>query len=748
MPSPTECTVSGSVINLLGDNVQGCTVKVSTITPFIHSTGGAWVSGELASTTTSAAGTFSLTLIETATPGQRVRFTFDYSDGTGGRKSKSYNVVIPNSSTAVLTDLITANSSPVTSNTFPASSVTVTAIAGLAADDVQDALAEHQTDIATLSAGTVSNTLTNGYIYVGNASNVATGVDVTGDVEMSNGGVTSIAAGAIVNADVNASAAIEVSKLAATTASRALASDASGFITAATTTATELGYVNGVTSAIQTQINTKAPSASPTFTGTVTTPLTASRAVATGASSELAASATTATELGYVSGVTSAIQTQINTKAPAASPTFTGTVTTPVTASRALVTGASSELAAASTTATEIGYVNGVTSAIQTQLDAKQARSTLTTKGDLYVATASATVARRAVGSDGTVLTADSAETDGVKWATPAAAPSSSQELSNLGLSTAVAANALTIALKQADGSSDPSTGASAVKIGFRSSTITSGAYNQRSATAATSVVVSSGSTLGHLSAVANYIYVYAIDNSGTVELAVSTMLYDEGTRVTTTAEGGAGAADSATAIYSTTARTDVPVRLIGRLLSSQATAGTWATAMSEVSLVPFQDQKVFAWEGYHTTGCQWDTTSTSFAAPTASAGATLTEQVNKNFGTVTTGASDLAGITFTAPATGTFYIAAQAKIASSSSGAFSNVSLYNGSALVGAQGQYKNQVASTAYATIPVWVIADLTAGSSYTYSIRLSTSTGTVSIAQGNNNTSQIDWLIHRLR
>ena len=43
--------------------------------------------------------------------------------------------------------------------------------------------------------------------------------------------------------------------------------------------------------------------------------------------SELTASAT---ELNYVDGVTSAIQTQINTKAPIASPTFTGTVTLPV----------------------------------------------------------------------------------------------------------------------------------------------------------------------------------------------------------------------------------------------------------------------------------------------------------------------------------------------------------------------------------------------------------------------------------
>jgi len=40
----------------------------------------------------------------------------------------------------------------------------------------------------------------------------------------------------------------------------------------------------------------------------------------------------TATQLNYVGGVTSAIQTQIDTKAPTASPTFTGTATIPTAA--------------------------------------------------------------------------------------------------------------------------------------------------------------------------------------------------------------------------------------------------------------------------------------------------------------------------------------------------------------------------------------------------------------------------------
>jgi hypothetical protein len=45
-------------------------------------------------------------------------------------------------------------------------------------------------------------------------------------------------------------------------------------------------------------------------------------------------------------------------------------------------------------------------------------KSTVTTKGDLIAATASATVARVGVGSNGTVLTADSTATAGVAWST------------------------------------------------------------------------------------------------------------------------------------------------------------------------------------------------------------------------------------------------------------------------------------------------------------------------------------------
>jgi hypothetical protein len=48
------------------------------------------------------------------------------------------------------------------------------------------------------------------------------------------------------------------------------------------------------------------------------------------------------------------------------------------------------------------------------------ASSIVTTKGDLIVATGSGTVVRQGVGSDGAILTANSAQADGVEWATPA----------------------------------------------------------------------------------------------------------------------------------------------------------------------------------------------------------------------------------------------------------------------------------------------------------------------------------------
>lgn len=140
-------------------------------------------------------------------------------------------------------------------------------------------------------------------------------------------------------------------------------------------------------------------------------------------------------------------------------------------------------------------------------------------------------------------------------------------------ISASVAANALTIS-------------ASPLSLDFRSATLTSGTVTAVTGTPA-NLVISSGSTLGTVSAQQSRLAVLALNNAGTIELAVVNLAGGNGLSetgvISTTAEGGAGAADSASTIYSTTARTNVAYRVIGYIESTQATAGTWATAPSTI---------------------------------------------------------------------------------------------------------------------------------------------------------------------
>lgn len=135
---------------------------------------------------------------------------------------------------------------------------------------------------------------------------------------------------------------------------------------------TEFGYLNGVTSAIQTQLDGKEPTITGAATSITSSNLTASRILVSDANGKVAVSSATSTEAGYLSGVTSAIQTQLDGKQA----TITGAASTvtisDLTASRAVVSDAGGKIAVSSTTSTEVGYLSGVTSAIQTQLDGKQ----------------------------------------------------------------------------------------------------------------------------------------------------------------------------------------------------------------------------------------------------------------------------------------------------------------------------------------------------------------------------------------
>jgi hypothetical protein len=152
------------------------------------------------------------------------------------------------------------------------------------------------------------------------------------------------------------------------------------------------------------------------------------------------------TEIGYLNGVTSSIQTQLDDKSTASkTETFTNksislgsnTVTstlaqlntavsdadvaslagTETLTNKTLTSPKINEDVAVTATATELNYVDGVTSAIQTQLDGKVDESLFDAKGDLLVASADNTPTKLTVGTNGYILTANTSAANGIEWA-------------------------------------------------------------------------------------------------------------------------------------------------------------------------------------------------------------------------------------------------------------------------------------------------------------------------------------------
>lgn len=101
------------------------------------------------------------------------------------------------------------------------------------------------------------------------------------------------------------------------------------------------------------------------------------------------------------------------------------------------------KLADGSVSNAEFQYIGTLTSNAQDQLDAKIPKSIVDAKGDLLAGTASDTVGRLAVGTNGHVLTADSAESTGIKWAAPSATDSTKLPLAGYSSGSAAMTGAL-----------------------------------------------------------------------------------------------------------------------------------------------------------------------------------------------------------------------------------------------------------------------------------------------------------------
>ena len=201
-------------------------------------------------------------------------------------------------------------------------------------------------------------------------------------------------------------------------------------------------------------------------------------------------------------------------------------------------------------------------------------------------------------GTSGVTLGANSAVTFGDSSTLPSATFSPVYPIT-----ASAAASALTVTLNPCS-------------LVFRSSTLTSGSTVTRTVAAAISVVVPSSATLGTVSAQQSRIVVLAIDNAGTVELAVvnisgGTDLTETGLITTTAISSGS---TSASTVYSTTARTSVAYRVVGYVESTQSTAGTWATAPSTIQGYGGQALSAMSSLGYSQT---WQTVTGSRALST-----------------------------------------------------------------------------------------------------------------------------------
>jgi hypothetical protein len=225
-----------------------------------------------------------------------------------------------------------------------------------------------------------------------------------------------------------------------------------------------------------------------------------------------------------------------------------------------------------------------------------------------------------APGTSGNVLTSN-----GTTWAstTPATFTQTEKILS---ISASVAANALTIT-------------SGAQTLDFRSATLTSGTVTTVTGTPS-NLVVPASATLGTVSATQSRLVVVALNNAGTIELAVVNIaggndLAETGL-ISTTAISAA--ATSASVVYSTTARTSVAYRVLGYIESTQATAGTWATAPSTIQGAGGQALTAMSSLGY---GQTWQDVSGSRAFATTyynTTGRPIAIHVNGN--SAATGAS------------------------------------------------------------------------------------------------------------
>ena len=254
----------------------------------------------------------------------------------------------------------------------------------------------------------------------------------------------------------------------------------------------------------------------------------------------------------------------------------------------------------ASTGATVVGDVAATTATLSGLLSGSTATLTglLTLSSTAHMLPPRGTTAQRSGTTTGSTRfntdTADLEFYNGSTWVsvTSLTAAQTGFALRNGSLVCSVGSSALTIAIKGVDGN-DPSA-TNPVYAVIRNATVANGDYSLITITAATSLVISSGSTVGATNSVAFRLWIVGFNDGGTFRLGAINCV--SGTNIyplapwsiaSSTAEGGAGAADSAHVIYTGTAVTSKPYQILGYATyeSGLATAGTYNVVPTRVQL-------------------------------------------------------------------------------------------------------------------------------------------------------------------
>ncbi len=297
----------------------------------------------------------------------------------------------------------------------------------------------------------------------------------------------------------------------------------------------------------------------------------------------------------------------------------------------------------------------------------------------------------------------------------------------NMGLSASAAGSNLTINLTTAAGATPTAT--NPVLIPMRSTSASSGVSLWNVVTAALSIVIPSGATLGTSNSVPFRIWIFAAQNNGVTELAVATcsnatQIFPcsswEYTRVTTTTI--TGLATSGGTPYTTTGLGTDSVRIIGfcDFASGLATVGSWASSCTTIQ--PFgpgikRPGEVVQAVSVNTT-TQGTTSSATIAALSTSPSLAITPTASMNLIKATTIGS----------------------LGNGGTGAAEQLQFARGSTLIGTPVFASN---NAVWRSFPITLITyDLPASTaSQTYQFQGSTSTNTLTYPTGSGNNAYIE-------